>query len=170
SAPDQVGMVSWIRLPSVTHAFDLNQRMNFLPFKVDENAVTVTSPANANVCPPGHYMLFLLNKAKVPSVARIVRIQAGPGAARPQRVSLAVLGAAANPSTVEQDRHIVANARGTHVVVGITPSCPYGIGACWGGAYEALNHLHGVEAVRPIPNTEDSTAYLYLKHAGLPDL
>src|ERR1700690_3305153 len=40
----------------------------------------------------------------------------------------------------------------------------------WGGAYEALIHLHGVRLVRPIPNAQDSTAYVYLEHEGLPDL
>jgi galactose oxidase len=74
SAPDQVGMVSWIRLSSVTHAFNQNQRLNFLKFTPDANKLTVSAPANANVCPPGHYMLFVLNKDKIPSVAKIVTI------------------------------------------------------------------------------------------------
>jgi hypothetical protein len=30
--------------------------------------------------------------------------------------------------------------------------------------------MHGVRLVRPVPNPKDSTAYLYLKHNGLPDL
>jgi hypothetical protein len=55
-------------------------------------------------------------------------------------------------------------------VVGVTPTCPYGISACWGGAYEALSHMQGVRLVRPMPNADDSTAYVYLQHAGLPDL
>jgi galactose oxidase len=56
------------------------------------------------------------------------------------------------------------------VVVGVTPTCPYGISACWGGVYEALTHLRGVRLVRPVPNAGDSTAYVYLEHEGLPDL
>ena len=38
--------------------------------------MTVTAPANGNVCPPGHYMLFLLNQKKVPSIAAIIQITA----------------------------------------------------------------------------------------------
>jgi hypothetical protein len=62
----------------VTHTFNTNQRINVLDFKPDPTAATpaikVTAPANANLCPPGHYMLFVLNKAGVPSTASILRI------------------------------------------------------------------------------------------------
>jgi galactose oxidase len=67
-----IGRVSWIRLPSVTHSFDQNQRINFLKFKVGGGKVTVTAPANADLCPPGHYMLFILDTAGVPSAERLV--------------------------------------------------------------------------------------------------
>jgi hypothetical protein len=76
-APDEISQVTWIRLPSVTHSFDQNQRINFLAFRRGANKVIVTAPASGNVCPPGHYMLFLLNQKKVPSIATIVQIAAG---------------------------------------------------------------------------------------------
>jgi hypothetical protein len=76
--PDQVGKVNWIRLSAVTHSFNTNQRINVLKFETDTAAATpalkVTAPANGNLCPPGHYMLFVLNKAGVPSVAKIIRV------------------------------------------------------------------------------------------------
>jgi hypothetical protein len=59
---------------------------------------------------------------------------------------------------------------GTEVTVGLTAQCPYGLGGCWGGAYEALGTLAGVGAVRPIANSEDSTATVYLARRALPDL
>jgi len=162
-------MVSWIRLPSATHSFDQNQRINFLPFKVSANAVAVTAPSNANSCPPGHYMLFLLNKQRVPSVAKIIRIvHAGPLNVVSHSVSSA--GSTEQPSMLDRDAAVVAAAHGTRLVVGVTPACPYGISACWGGAYEALRNLQGVDSVRPVPNAEDSVAYVYLKDYGLPDL
>jgi galactose oxidase len=78
TAPDQVGKVTWIRLSSVTHTFNTNQRINFLDYKTDPTAavptIKVTAPANANLCPPGHYLLFVLSKTGVPSTASIVRI------------------------------------------------------------------------------------------------
>ncbi len=73
SGPD-VEKVTWIRLPSVTHTADQSQRINVLRFRCDGGRVTVTAPERPEVCPPGHYMLFALSKAGVPSVARIVRI------------------------------------------------------------------------------------------------
>jgi hypothetical protein len=66
--------VSLIRLGSVTHAFDENQRFQRLTFSADASGLTVTAPGSANRTPPGHYMLFILNDAGVPSVARIIRI------------------------------------------------------------------------------------------------
>ena len=38
--------------------------------------LSVTAPDSPNVCPPGHYMLFILSKEGVPSIARIIQIQA----------------------------------------------------------------------------------------------
>lgn len=75
SDPAQVGGVNWVRLSSVTHSLNMNQRINFLKFTVDGARLKVTAPANANACPPGHYMLFVLNKDKVPSIARIIQIR-----------------------------------------------------------------------------------------------
>jgi galactose oxidase len=73
--PDQVGRVNWVRLSSVTHSFNMGQRINFLAHTVEAGKLKVTAPANANQCPPGHYMLFVLNDDGVPSVAKIIRIQ-----------------------------------------------------------------------------------------------
>jgi galactose oxidase len=70
----QIGRVSWVRLSSVTHSFNQTQRINFLDFTRGTSKLTVTAPANANACPPGHYMLFVLNQNNVPSVAKIIRI------------------------------------------------------------------------------------------------
>ena len=71
----QVESVRWIRLPSVTHAFDANGRANALSFERSASGVQVNAPANPNIAPPGHYMLFSLNRNGVPSSARVIRIQ-----------------------------------------------------------------------------------------------
>ena len=67
--------MNWIRLSSVTHSFNSNQRINVLKFTADASTLKVTAPANPNLCPPGHYMLFVLDKDGVPSVAKIIKIQ-----------------------------------------------------------------------------------------------
>jgi hypothetical protein len=70
-----IAKVTWIRLGSVTHAFNQNQRMSYLPFGVTgTGTLTVTAPASANLAPPGHYMLFIIDGRGVPSVAKIVLI------------------------------------------------------------------------------------------------
>ena len=55
------------------------------------------------------------------------------------------------------------------VVVGVTPTCPYGLMACWAGAYEALVRIDGVESVEKTPNAYNCTASVRLKGNGLPD-
>jgi hypothetical protein len=71
--PDtNVTQVSWVRLSSVTHSFNENQRFVRSATTPVAGGVSVTAPG-ANEAPPGHYMLFLL-KDGVPSVASIVRI------------------------------------------------------------------------------------------------
>ncbi len=66
---------TWIRLSSVTHAFNQNQRMNNLTVTTGgASSVQVAAPASASLAPPGHYMLFLIDANGVPSVARIIRI------------------------------------------------------------------------------------------------
>jgi hypothetical protein len=69
-----IAKVTWIRLSSVTHSINMNQRINYLPFTASSTGLTLTAPATANDCPPGHYMLFLVDANGVPSVARIVSI------------------------------------------------------------------------------------------------
>jgi Concanavalin A-like lectin/glucanases superfamily/Galactose oxidase-like, Early set domain/Glyoxal oxidase N-terminus/Purple acid Phosphatase, N-terminal domain len=75
ATPDaaSIARVTLIRLGSVTHGFDENQRFLELAFQSNAGSLTVTGPANANVAPPGNYMLFILNSAGVPSVASIIR-------------------------------------------------------------------------------------------------
>jgi len=63
-----------VRLSAVTHAFNMNQRFNRLAFSQKPGGLTVTAPSGAKIAPPGDYMLFVLNAAGVPSIARIVRL------------------------------------------------------------------------------------------------
>jgi hypothetical protein len=71
----QITKVSWVRLSSVTHSFDENQRFNALTFEPTTGGVIVTAPTDPNLAPPGHYTLFILNRNGVPSVGKIIRIQ-----------------------------------------------------------------------------------------------
>ncbi len=172
SQPDQIAKISLIGLSSVTHSFNTGQRLRFLTFKVTGGALNVDPPPNANSCSPGYYMLFILNKQGVPSVARIIQI-AAPAAVRAEHEAFTakLVAAQHNPPTALKMRAMVrATASGTRIEVGITPTCPYGLSACWGGAFEALRNLDGVEHVDPIPHASSSSASVYLENGGLPDL
>jgi hypothetical protein len=70
-----ISRVTLIALSSVTHSVNMNQRFMELAFTKTGNNLTVTAPANANLAPPGTYMLFVLNAQGVPSVAKMVKIQ-----------------------------------------------------------------------------------------------
>jgi hypothetical protein len=69
--------VTLVRLSAVTHSFNMNQRFLRLAFSQAPGRLTVTGPSVAEIAPPGHYMLFVLNAAGVPSIATIVRLNSG---------------------------------------------------------------------------------------------
>lgn len=74
--PDTASVVSacLIRLAAVTHSFDQNALRIPLGVATRGRDLVLTPPASRNVAPPGHYMLFLVNAAGVPSIARIVKM------------------------------------------------------------------------------------------------
>lgn len=72
--PNSISKVTLIRLSSVTHSFNMNQRINYLPVTQNGSNLTITTPANSNLAPPGHYFMFVIDSLGVPSVAQIVRI------------------------------------------------------------------------------------------------
>jgi hypothetical protein len=70
----QVATVVLMRPGTPTHAFNMDQRLIGVQFKsTTSGSLTIASPPNADVAPPGYYMLFILNKAGVPSVAQFVQ-------------------------------------------------------------------------------------------------
>src|SRR5215471_17522760 len=66
-----------VRAGSVTHAFDMDQRLVGLSFKAGSYVLQVKAPANGNLAPPGYYLLFILDEAGVPSVGRFVHLNGG---------------------------------------------------------------------------------------------
>jgi hypothetical protein len=75
SQASSIAAVTLVRLGSVTHAFDSNQRFNRLSFVPTAGGLTVTTPANANLAPPGHYLLFIVNSNGVPSSGKSFRLK-----------------------------------------------------------------------------------------------
>ena len=80
-----IGKVGLVRLGAVTHSVDMEQRYIPLSFTAGSGSLNATVPANANVVPPGPYMLFITDANGVPSVARMVMVALGN---QPPTVSL----------------------------------------------------------------------------------
>ena len=80
STPDaaSISKVALVRLGAVTHSVNMEQRYVPLSFTAGTGTVNATAPANPNVAPPGVYMLFVIGADGVPSVARMVRLDAPP--------------------------------------------------------------------------------------------
>lgn len=73
-ANDAVGAIHLIRFGANTHSFNSEQRMIPVGFTQNGTNITATLQASPQLAPPGYYMLFVLNKSGVPSVAKIIRI------------------------------------------------------------------------------------------------
>ena len=103
TSPSAISSAVLMRLGSDTHSFDMEQRLVGLcgaapqPSCSGSSTLALTTPPNGNIAPPGYYMLFLINSAGVPSVAKF--IQLSPYTSTPPR------GAITTPSA---DRTIAA--------------------------------------------------------------
>ena len=69
-----IAKVALVRLGAVTHSVNMEQRYVPLSYTSGAGSLTATAPANANIAPPGVYMLFVVDAAGVPSVAKMVTV------------------------------------------------------------------------------------------------
>ena len=72
--PDAVSRVVLMAPGANTHTNDMSQRHVELTFTATTGRIRATAPPTSNVAPPSYYMLFILNAAGVPSVARWVQL------------------------------------------------------------------------------------------------
>lgn len=64
-----------MRPGSVTHSFNMEQRLvGLVVVGTAANVLTLQAPPNANIAPPGFYLLFLLNEQGVPSVGSFIKV------------------------------------------------------------------------------------------------
>ncbi len=78
STPDaaDIGAVNLVSLGADTHQIDMNQHFVPLSYTAASGSLSVQAPAGSADAPPGYYMVFLVNKSGVPSVASIVHLGA----------------------------------------------------------------------------------------------
>lgn len=73
---DQIAKAVLMAPGAVTHGADMHQRA--VPLEITKvlpgAGLNLRMPANGNLAPPGYYMLFLVNRAGVPSVAKWIRL------------------------------------------------------------------------------------------------
>jgi hypothetical protein len=74
TTPDaaRISKVTLVAAGAMTHGFNMSQRFLPLSFTVAGNTLTVAAPANANLAPPGVYLLFVIDSDGVPSVGSFV--------------------------------------------------------------------------------------------------
>ena len=64
-----------VRPGAVTHGFDMSQRAIELTIIASAaGSVDVSAPPNANIAPPGFYLLFILDGNRVPSKGRWIHL------------------------------------------------------------------------------------------------
>ena len=71
---NQIAKVTLIRQAAVTHCINMDQRFQSLAFRRQSGKLRVTMHGSRNIVPPGPYMLFVVNTAGVPSVAKFIRV------------------------------------------------------------------------------------------------
>ena len=80
TTPDasSIASVNLVSFAADTHQSDMDQHFVPLSFTAGNGTLSVQAPASGSIAPPGDYMLFIVNKAGVPSVAATVHLSAAP--------------------------------------------------------------------------------------------
>ena len=117
--PDAANIASVVLMKdgAVTHAFNMDQRLVGLNFTAGSGALTVTGPPNGNIAPPGYYMLFLINNAGVPSIAKFVQVSAHPTDVPPTGT---ITTPATSTITINQGQSVTFAGTGTATAGAIT--------------------------------------------------
>lgn len=109
-----IASVVLVRPGTPTHAFDMEQRLVGLSYTAAAGVLNVISPPNGNIAPPGYYMLFVLNSAGVPSVARFVRVTPSlPNEAPVATITSPASNVTVNPGSVVAFSGLGSDADGT---------------------------------------------------------
>ncbi|MCX7227725.1 MAG: DUF1929 domain-containing protein [Burkholderiales bacterium] len=74
----KIARLTLIKTGSITHSFGMDQAFLELPFIRSGNTISATVPDSGGDLTPGFYMVFVLDTAGVPSVARTARLNVAP--------------------------------------------------------------------------------------------
>jgi Galactose oxidase-like, Early set domain/IPT/TIG domain/Kelch motif len=140
-----ISKVTLIRITSVTHAFNQNQRLSVLSFTPGPGALDIVAPANANIAPPGDYLLFIVDGSGVPSIGSIVQLVAGAPVPPPATLSGLLPSNAA------------AGALGFTLTVNGTGFVS-GASVRWNGAARATTFVNSAQLTAEIPASDIAPA------------
>ena len=100
ATPDaaSISKVALVRLGAVAHSVNMEQRYIPLQRTAGAGVVTAVAPASSAIAPPGVYMLFVVDGAGVPSVAKMVTVTATAPANAAPTVTLTQPADGAGPS------------------------------------------------------------------------
>jgi hypothetical protein len=75
-SPSPIDSTVLVALSAVTHSTNMSQRLVDLSFTRGGGGsrLDIEVPRNANLAPPGYYMLFVLNQKGVPSLAQMIQL------------------------------------------------------------------------------------------------
>ncbi len=74
-SPRRVSRVALIRTGSVTHSFNSDQRYVGIEFEmIAPNVIRIKTPPNANIAPPGYYLLCVMDERGIPSKGKFIRL------------------------------------------------------------------------------------------------
>jgi Domain of unknown function (DUF1929)/IPT/TIG domain/Glyoxal oxidase N-terminus len=110
STPDAADIASAVLMKtgSSTHGFDMNARLVGLNFTAGSGTLTLTGPPNANIAPPGYYLLFLLDTHGVPSVAKFVLLSGSGSPPPPPPGGISLVQSNSAPSTIQASNSTVS--------------------------------------------------------------
>ena len=69
-----IGKVGLVKMGAPTHGDDQGQRYVPVTFSRTGGYLTVKTPANTNLAPPGYYMLFVTDSTGTPSLAKFIKL------------------------------------------------------------------------------------------------
>lgn len=141
--------VTLIRLASVTHGFNQNQRMNILQFTPGAGSVDITAPANANIAPPGHYMLFLVNGNGAPSMGSVVQLS-GTDPTPPPPPPAPVIGSLSPSNATAGGPAFTLTVNGSNFVSAAAVR--------WNGAARTTTYVSATRLTAAIPATDIAAA------------
>jgi hypothetical protein len=135
----RIARLTLVKTGSVTHSFNQDQAFVELPFSRTGNTLTATVPDSGGDLTPGFYMIFVLDAAGVPSVAKIARMSVAP-TLPPRTPWTPIAGATVGDrfTLACATGEVLAGVRGTTTGSGLgrlVPSCVRaGVDGSWRGS------------------------------------